>query len=250
VSRSVAREFLNLPNLIKLVRIAMIPVFLWFTFHESRVDSFIACVVYGVTGATDFLDGWVARRKNLVTVIGKFLDPLADKLIVMAALVMLVHLGRVQAWVVIVIMAREFIVTGLRTIAMSEGIVIAAGQEGKHKTAFQVAAICFLLLHYTYPIDAIFFSFDLDGNRVGTWLLYISLVFSVVSAWKYFVNFIRAVYRTPSREHPGDAVASSARAAPEREAGRAPSSPGAGDGAVRAQNGRGSGTPDTLSRDA
>jgi CDP-diacylglycerol--glycerol-3-phosphate 3-phosphatidyltransferase len=154
----------------------------------------------------------------------------------MAALVMLVHLGRVQAWVVIVIMAREFIVTGLRTIAMSEGIVIAAGQEGKHKTAFQVAAICFLLLHYTYPIDAIFFSFDLDGNRVGTWLLYISLVFSV--------------YRTPSREHPGDAVTSSARAAPERETGRAHSSPGVADGAARAQNGRGSGPTDALSRDA
>ena len=96
-------------------------------------------MLYAFTGATDFLDGWVARRKNLVTVIGKFLDPLADKLIVMAALVMLVHLGRVAAWVVIVVMAREFIVTGLRTIAMSEGIVIAAGQEGKHKTAFQVA---------------------------------------------------------------------------------------------------------------
>jgi CDP-diacylglycerol--glycerol-3-phosphate 3-phosphatidyltransferase len=207
VTRSVAREFLNLPNAITLTRIAMIPVFLWFTFHESRVDSFIACVVYGVTGATDFLDGWVARRKNLVTVIGKFLDPLADKLIVMAALVMLVHLGRVQAWVVIVIMAREFIVTGLRTIAMSEGIVIAAGQEGKHKTAFQVAAICFLLLHYTYPIDAIFFSFDLDGNRVGTWLLYISLVFSVVSAVKYFVSFIRAVYRIPARADAAEAAA-------------------------------------------
>ena len=75
-------------------------------------------------------------------------------------------------------MAREFMVTGLRTIAMSEGIVIAAGQEGKYKTAFQVAAITFLLIHYTYPIDAIVFSFDLDANRVGTWLLYVSLFFS------------------------------------------------------------------------
>jgi CDP-diacylglycerol--glycerol-3-phosphate 3-phosphatidyltransferase len=204
VSRSLAREFLNAPNAITLTRIAMIPVFLWFTFHESRVDSFIACIVYAVTGATDFLDGWVARRKNLVTVIGKFLDPLADKLIVMAALVMLVHLGRVQAWVVIVIMAREFIVTGLRTIAMSEGIVIAAGQEGKHKTAFQVASITFLLLHYTYPIDAVFFSFDLDGNRVGTWLLYISLFFSVLSAVKYFAAFIEAVYRIPARREGRD----------------------------------------------
>jgi CDP-diacylglycerol--glycerol-3-phosphate 3-phosphatidyltransferase len=202
VTRSLRREALNLPNAITLTRIAFIPVFLWFTYFESRVDSFIAAALFAVTGATDFLDGWVARRKNLVTVIGKFLDPLADKLIVMAALVMLVHLGRVAAWVVIVVMAREFIVTGLRTIAMSEGIVIAAGQEGKHKTALQVVGITFLLLHYTYPIDALFFSFDLDANRVGTWILYLSLVFSVWSAVSYFSGFIRAVYRAPDLPGP------------------------------------------------
>ncbi len=205
MQRSLRREFLNIPNAITLVRIAMIPVFLWFTFHESRVDSFIAAIVYAVTGTTDFLDGWIARKKGLVTLIGKFLDPLADKLVVMAALVMLVHLGRVAAWVVIVVMAREFIVTGLRTIAMSEGVVIAAGQEGKSKTAFQVAAITFLLLHYEYTIDAIFFTFDLDANRVGTWLLYVSLFFSVWSAWNYFAGFIRAVYRTrPEQEGAGE----------------------------------------------
>jgi CDP-diacylglycerol--glycerol-3-phosphate 3-phosphatidyltransferase len=198
VSRSLRQEALNLPNAITLTRIAAIPVFLWFTYYESRVDSFIAAVLYAVTGATDFLDGWVARRRNLVTVIGKFLDPLADKLIVMAALVMLVHLGRVAAWVCIVVLAREFIVTGLRTIAMSEGIVIAAGQEGKHKTAFQVAGITFLLLHYTYPIDAVLFSFYLDANRVGTWLVYVSIFFSVWSAVSYFVGFIRAVYARPA----------------------------------------------------
>ena len=198
MSRSLRREALNLPNAITLTRIAAIPVFLWFTYYESRVDSFIAAILYAVTGATDFLDGWVARRRNLVTVIGKFLDPLADKLIVMAALVMLVHLGRVAAWVCIVVLAREFIVTGLRTIAMSEGIVIAAGQEGKHKTAFQVAGITFLLLHYTYPIDAVLFSFYLDANRVGTWLIYVSIFFSVWSAVSYFVGFIRAVYAKPA----------------------------------------------------
>jgi CDP-diacylglycerol--glycerol-3-phosphate 3-phosphatidyltransferase len=204
VARSLRGEFLNLPNVITLTRIALIPVFLWFTYFESRVDSFIAAVVYAITGATDFLDGWVARRTNRVTVIGKFLDPLADKLIVMAALVMLVHLGRIAAWVVILVMAREFIVTGLRTIAMSEGLVIAAGREGKFKTAFQVAGISFLLLHYTYPIDAWAFpSFDLDTNRVGTWLVYISLVFSVWSAVDYFRGFVRAVYETPARAAPG-----------------------------------------------
>jgi CDP-diacylglycerol--glycerol-3-phosphate 3-phosphatidyltransferase len=196
-ARSLRREAVNLPNAITLARVAMIPVILWFTYHESRVDSFIAAVLYAITGATDFLDGWVARRKGLVTVIGKFFDPLADKLIVMAALVMLVHLGRVAAWVVIVVMAREFIVTGLRTIAMSEGIVIAAGQEGKHKASFQVVGITFLLLHYGYPVDAGLFAFEFDGNKVGTTLLFVSILFSVWSMVDYFVGFIRAVYRPP-----------------------------------------------------
>ena len=188
------RDFFNAPNVITLVRIGMIPIFLWFTWRESRVDSFIGAMIYAVTGTTDFLDGYIARKRNLVTVIGKFLDPLADKLIVMAALVMLVHLGRVAAWVVIVVMAREFIVTGLRTIAMSEGIVIDAGQEGKSKTAFQVASITFLIMHYRYPVDALAFTFDLDANRAGTWLIYVSLFFSVWSAWNYFAGIIRAVY--------------------------------------------------------
>ena len=197
-SRNLGKELFNAPNAITLTRIAMIPVFLWFTYHESRVDSFIACLVYAVTSATDFLDGWIARKKGLVTLIGKFLDPLADKLVVMAALVMLVHLGRVGAWVVILIMAREFIITGLRSIAVGEGIVIAAGQEGKYKTAFQLAGISFLLLHYTYPVDWIFVSFDLDANKVGAWLLYISLVFSIVSAVIYIRDFVRAAYTRPA----------------------------------------------------
>jgi CDP-diacylglycerol---glycerol-3-phosphate 3-phosphatidyltransferase len=222
LARSLRKEFLNTPNAITLVRIAMIPVFLYFTYAESRVNSFVAGMVYAVTGATDFLDGWIARKKGLVTLIGKFLDPLADKLIVMAALVMLVHLGRVPAWVVIVIMAREFMVTGLRTIAMSEGIVIAAGQEGKQKTAFQVSAITFLIIHYTYPIDALLFSFDLDANRVGTWLLYVSVFFSVWSAWTYFTGFVSAV------SGPG---------APDRRRGPG----GQGEGVRRAANGPGRG---------
>jgi CDP-diacylglycerol--glycerol-3-phosphate 3-phosphatidyltransferase len=195
--RSLKEEAFNLPNAITAVRVAMIPVFLWFTYYESRVDSFIAAITYAATGATDFLDGWVARRTGKITVIGKFLDPTADKLIVMAALVMLVHLGRVAAWVVIVIMAREFIVTGLRTIAMSEGIVIAAGNEGKQKAAFQVAGITFLLLHYSYPVDFGVGTLEFDANKVGTVLLFVSLFFSIWSMIDYFRGFVRAVYRAP-----------------------------------------------------
>lgn len=195
MARSLKKELWSAPNIITLVRIAAIPVFLVFTYYESRVNSFFAALVYTVTAATDFLDGWLARRLNLVTVIGKFLDPLADKLIAMAALVMLVHLGRVAAWVVIVLMARDFAVNGLRTIAMSEGIVIAAGKEGKYKTAVQLIGIVFLLLHYPYPIDFLFGTVVVDANRLGTALLYISVFFSVWSAWKYFAGFIDAVYR-------------------------------------------------------
>ena len=195
MARSLKKEFWNGPNAITLARIGIIPVILAFTYYESRVNSFVAAILYAITSATDFLDGWLARRQNLVTVIGKFIDPLADKLVVVSALIMLVHLGRVAAWVVIVIMAREFIITGLRTIAMSEGIVIAASQEGKYKTGLQLAGISFLLLHYSYPVNFLVETVVVDANVVGTWLLYLSLVLALWSAWKYLADFVHAVYR-------------------------------------------------------
>jgi CDP-diacylglycerol--glycerol-3-phosphate 3-phosphatidyltransferase len=188
------RDLFNAPNAITAIRIAMIPVILAFTYYEGRVNSFVAAMLFAVTGATDFLDGWVARRTGAVTVVGKFLDPLADKLIVMSILIMLVHLGRVPAWLVILILAREFTVTGLRTMAMSEGIVIGAGQEGKYKTSIQIAAISFLLLHYKYRVDFLAFEVDVDANIVGTWLLYLSMAFSLWSAWVYIRDFFGAVY--------------------------------------------------------
>jgi CDP-diacylglycerol---glycerol-3-phosphate 3-phosphatidyltransferase len=195
------RDLLNAPNAITAVRIAMIPLILAFTYYEGRVNSFVAGGLFALTGATDFLDGWLARRTGKVTVVGKFLDPLADKLIVMSVLIMLVHLGRVPAWIVILILAREFTVTGLRTMAMSEGIVIAAGQEGKYKTILQLAAISFLLIHYKYRVDFIAFEVDVDANIVGTWLLYLSVAFSLWSAWVYIRDFFRAVY-APDPEGP------------------------------------------------
>jgi CDP-diacylglycerol---glycerol-3-phosphate 3-phosphatidyltransferase len=196
------RDILNAPNAITVVRIAMIPVILVFTYYEGRVNSFIAGVLFAITGATDFLDGWMARRTNTVTVVGKFLDPLADKLIVMSILIMLVHLGRVPAWLVILILAREFMVTGLRTMAMGEGIVIAAGQEGKYKTSIQLAAISFLLIHYKYRVDFLAFEVDVDANVVGTWLLYLSVAFSLWSAWTYMRDFFKGVY-APEPGGPG-----------------------------------------------
>jgi CDP-diacylglycerol---glycerol-3-phosphate 3-phosphatidyltransferase len=209
------RDLLNAPNAITAIRIAMIPVILAFTYYEGRVNSFIAAVLFAVTGATDFLDGWVARRTGSVTVVGKFLDPLADKLIVMSILIMLVHLGRVPAWLVILILAREFTVTGLRTMAMSEGIVIGAGQEGKYKTSIQIAALSFLLLHYKYRVDFLAFEVDVDTNVVGTWLLYLSVAFSLWSAWVYIRDFFGAVYEPePARETQGEAGPAGERQGP------------------------------------
>ncbi len=199
---TLSREFLNLPNLLTMGRIAIIPLFILLAFHGDPLSSFWSAVIYAIAAFTDLLDGWLARRKGLVTVIGKFLDPLADKLIVMTALVMLVRLGRVASVLAIVLLARELIVTGLRSIAASEGLVIAAGQGGKWKTALQLVAIISLLLHYTYELDFGFISFPASFNRVGTWLLWLSMAFSIWSAIGYFASFIKAL----GKKEPGKKV--------------------------------------------
>ncbi len=231
MARSLTKEFWNLPNGITLARIASIPVFLLFTWYESRVNSLVAALIFVVSGATDFLDGWLARRRGLVTVIGKFIDPLADKLVVVSALIMLVHLGRVAAWVVIVIMAREFIITGLRAVASSEGIFIAPSQEGKYKTTLQIAAIAFLLLHYRYAVDFVVATVVVDANSAGTLLLYLSLGFSLWSATRYLVDFIRVVYQrdelaaaggAPGDARPSAGGPSGGGSAPRPPAARAP----------------------------
>src|SRR5512140_3225742 len=156
----------------------MIPVFLYFTYVESRVNSFVAGLVYAVTGTTDFLDGWIARRRGLVTVIGKFLDPLADKLIVAATLVWMVPMGRVPAWAVVLLISREITITALRSIAGAEGLVIAADSGGKTKTALQMIGIICLLLGYPYHLTLGVVDFGrVDLVHVGRLLIYCSLFF-------------------------------------------------------------------------
>ncbi|MDH3998349.1 MAG: CDP-diacylglycerol--glycerol-3-phosphate 3-phosphatidyltransferase, partial [Desulfuromonadales bacterium] len=141
---------LNLPNLLTLGRVAAVPVVLLLLLSDSRSSGVWAAAIFGIAAATDFIDGWLARKWGVVTVLGKFLDPLADKLIVMAALIMLIPLDRVPAWAVFMILAREMIVTGLRSIASSEGIVIDASELGKYKTIYQMIAIPGLMLHYDF----------------------------------------------------------------------------------------------------
>jgi len=221
VSGNLKKEFFNLPNTLTMCRILIIPVVLVFITFESRINCFIAAGLFALASITDYLDGWLARRRGLITVLGKFLDPLADKLIVASTLVMLIPLGRIPAWVVVLLLARELAITGLRGIASSEGLVIAASQGGKWKTAFQLVGILALIIHYPYPVAIITPGLHnlvtgtwlhrllaswgvavrpwVDFHVVGMWLIYLSLFFSIFSASQYVGGFIREMLRREKR---------------------------------------------------
>lgn len=186
-----ARQALNLPNIITYLRVLAIPAIMAVMSVDSPRNAFIAAMIFAVASASDALDGYLARRYNLSSLIGKFLDPLADKLLVMAVLLMLLHLGRVSVWVVAVLLARETIITGLRAIAAGEGLIIAARELGKAKTALQMVGLWALLVHHPYPIG--FFEEPVDFHRLGAVFLYLSVVLSVLSALEYFRAFVRAV---------------------------------------------------------
>jgi CDP-diacylglycerol--glycerol-3-phosphate 3-phosphatidyltransferase len=188
--RNLRDEFTNLPNILTMLRVLVIPFVLYFIDNRSQVRSFIAMTLYLAASITDFLDGYLARRRGQVSILGKFLDPLADKLIVMAALVVLVDVDRLPAWLVVVLLAREFAITGLRSIASTEGMVIPAGQEGKYKTALQLVGILFLLVHFRYPLLGT--GLSVDFHIVGLYTLYASLVLSVLSAFQYTRLFVQA----------------------------------------------------------
>jgi CDP-diacylglycerol---glycerol-3-phosphate 3-phosphatidyltransferase len=189
-------ELLNAPNLMTLGRILCIPVFMALLSYENRRNSFLAALVFAAAAISDWLDGWLARVSNKVTTLGKFLDPLADKIIVLSALVMLVRLGRVPVWVVVIILARELLISGLRTIAMSEGLVIAASRGGKWKTSLQLSGIIALMVHYHFPIDYLLWTVMTDFHAVGLTLLYISLIPGIASA----IDYIRAFYTLETGE--------------------------------------------------
>lgn len=187
----------NLPNILTLLRIAAIPLLVVILLSPSRSAGFWAAALFATASITDWLDGYLARRMGIVTVFGKFLDPIADKLIVMAALIMILPYGRVPAWMVLVILGREIIITGLRGVASAEGIVIQASDLGKFKTIFQIVAILGLLLHYDYHW---FFSIDspylyVNMHNVGMFYLWIATVITIWSGVDYMARFIRVIAR-------------------------------------------------------
>lgn len=168
---------MNLANKITLMRVLMIPIFIVILLSNLKGGNYIAAIIFAVASLTDSLDGYIARSKNLVTTFGKFVDPLADKLLVSSALICLIEIGKIPAWIVIIIIAREFTITGFRTIAASEGITIAASPLGKIKTITQLIAIIALLLN-NFPFRYVNFPFDIV-------MMYISLFFTVMSGIDY-----------------------------------------------------------------
>jgi CDP-diacylglycerol--glycerol-3-phosphate 3-phosphatidyltransferase len=198
MARTLRQEIVLIPNILTMFRIVLIPAILVYIDNESLLRSFIAMILCAVCAATDFLDGYLARRSKQISLLGKFLDPLADKLLVMSALVWMVPLGRVDAWIVILLLGREISITGLRGIASAQGLIISARQMGKDKTALQFIGILALIVHFRYPI--IFTDYYIDFHQVGIYTIYISLVFSIFSALEYVQLFARAVEAQSGKE--------------------------------------------------
>jgi CDP-diacylglycerol--glycerol-3-phosphate 3-phosphatidyltransferase len=173
--------FLTLANKITLARIGLIVPVLILLQYPSRINCVIACALFAVASVTDWLDGYIARRDKQISSLGKFLDPLADKLLVGSVLIVLVGLGWTQSWIVIIIIMREIAVTGLRAIASDEGLVIAADKYGKLKTIIQLVAIGPMIFHY--PL------WGINIELIGNILLYIALALTVFSGINYFYAF-------------------------------------------------------------
>jgi len=181
------RNILNLPNLISMIRIAVIPVLFVLLFSPGPAVSLVIAGFFIVASLTDLLDGYIARRFQIVTTMGKFLDPIADKLIVNTAMILMIPVGRIPAWVVAVMIIRDFAVDGMRSVASSEGFVISASEHGKRKTLCQIFAISALIIHY--PL------FGADAHIVGIVVLYVALVLSVISGIDYFLKFYGLLFK-------------------------------------------------------
>jgi len=175
----------NLPNAISLLRIFTAPILILLLISPDKKTNLIAAIVFAVASLTDWLDGYLARKMGLETTFGKFLDPLADKLLIATALVMLIPMGRVPVWMAALIIGREIAVTGLRAVVSREGVIISASRLGKYKTVFQIVSVIALLVHYKF--------LGIDFHIVGTAFLWIALVFTLWSGVDYFVRFLKKV---------------------------------------------------------
>ena len=170
---------MNLPNKLTILRVLMIPFFVLFMLMDitGAADKWIAVALFVIASLTDFLDGYIARKYNLVSNFGKFMDPLADKLLVCAAMICLVEMGLIPAWVVIIIMSREFIISGFRLIASDNNVVIAASYWGKFKTVFQMVMICLMIANLGGVFDIV--------TKVVMW---IAVALTIISLVDYLIK--------------------------------------------------------------
>lgn len=174
-------RFFNLPNTITLLRILLIPIFILLLISPNPLKAIVAAIVFGLASFTDWLDGYVARKSGQITKLGILLDPIADKLLIAAALILLVDMNRIPSWIAVVIIGRELGVTGLRAIALSKDIVIPAEMAGKIKMIAQISAVILLL------VDGRFMGVDLF--LIGTVALWIAMILSLLSGIRYFITF-------------------------------------------------------------
>lgn len=168
---------LNIPTLLTLSRIILIPVFIF----SVRLHPIFGAIIFGIASITDFLDGYLARRAGDITKFGIILDPIADKFLVISALIVLVDMERIAAWIAIVIIVREFLITALRVVVLSKDIVIPAEIGGKIKTGVQIAAILCLVLNKAL--------FDINLYDIGIVLIWAAMILSIISGVKYTISF-------------------------------------------------------------
>ena len=180
------------PNLVTFFRMATAPVLIWLLMYTGPVAAWAAAGVFFAATISDFFDGYLARSYDSVTTLGKFLDPMADKLVVTTALIMLAGIARtphVPGWIVAVMVSREILVTGLRAVAAAEGLIVAAEELGKYKMTLQAIAIHGLLIHYTY--------LHIDFFAAGMFILWLALAVSVWSGIDYYVRVVAALRPKP-----------------------------------------------------
>jgi len=190
--RNFKQDILTIPNLLTSIRIVLVPVVLLFIWLDTPLMRLWSWIFYTVATVTDFFDGYLARKSGTVSVSGKLLDPLADKFIVNLTLVLLVSMQEISPWPVIIILAREFYIFGIRSLAMEHDLVIAADIWGKTKTMLQMFALPFFMINQKTLLDLVNINWDPAG--VGYFLIWSSIVFSLISAFTYTRDVKRKIF--------------------------------------------------------
>lgn len=184
IPKKLKEEFLTLPNQLTIIRIILVPVVIVLMLENTPAFDLIAAILFAFASLTDFIDGWIAKRYNMTSKIGALLDPLADKLLVVSVLVVLVHQGKIDMIIPVMLIWREFGILTLRSIATTQGIVISASKLGKNKTLFQIVGLLGIIIGKKNPL------FNIDWFFIGYSLILISLFVSVLSGYEYLRNYI------------------------------------------------------------